>query len=442
MVQSILYLVVGIFIGSLVSSLIFIRNIKADKKKQANSIEERNNLLQSIAEMFVNIDALFDSFRSGFIKADGFTQTVNSKLNAINKIFKTNLHLLDAYQAKYIDSQFDKYSEQIKSKFINSHCDDNSMLENQELAIVDDKIETELSEAENVKNSVQDNVNENIVNSNIEEAPKTQIIFEFGSDDAVIDESESIQNSDSNYVSDLFGKEENSAVKLEDSEVNSSIIVENKSNEDKIIATDDSGLNEPDQDSAGIDEQKIEKKISNFQSDDEITFEVAPQESGEPKNASIADTTIEMLKSEPVISEMKPDVNSNQNPKSSFQQEFELAAKELQGDDLIETIMDLDMSKIIRLSSPAKDLAAENVSINEEKNKNTDPAEICNDVSNSKNEQNEQQSFVVNENNNETVAISENKTSSEFEISSNDSDHATITGDDVADKIDSFFGFK
>lgn len=440
MVQSILYLVVGIFIGSLVSSLIFIRNIKADKKKQANSIEERNNLLQSIAEMFVNIDTLFDSFRSGFIKADGFTQTVNSKLNAINKIYKTNLHLLDVYQAKYIDSQFDKYSEQIKSKFIYTPCDDNSMLENQELAIVDDKIETELSEAENVKSSVQDNVNENIVNSNIEEAPKTQIIFEFGSDDAVIDET--IQNSDNNYVSDLFGKEENNAVKLEDSEVNSSIIIEDKSNEDKIIATDDSGLTEPDQDPAGIDEQKIEKEISNFQPDDEITFEVAPQESGEPKNASIADTTIEMLKSEPVISEMKPDFNSNQNSKSSFQQEFELAAKELQGDDLIETIMDLDMSKIIRLSSPAKDLAAENVSINEEKNNKTDPAEICNDVSNSKNEQNEQQSFVVNENNNETGAISENKTSSEFEISSNDSDHATITGDDVADKIDSFFGFK
>ena len=87
--------------------------------------------------------------------------------------------------------------------------------------------------------------------------------------------------------------------------------------------------------------------------EDEIVFEVNPDKAADKKGSpSISNTTLEVSR------DAGPDVSTDgfaeksaQEQKSAFQKEFEQVAKEPQDEEMLETIMDLDMGKFLRAGS-------------------------------------------------------------------------------------------
>ncbi|NLG02487.1 MAG: hypothetical protein GX567_01420, partial [Clostridia bacterium] len=69
-----------------------------------------NQIIKSIAENWADIDTLVTSYRSGLVKESSFKSTLSSKIEAVNQIFKPNMHILDVYFVKYAERLLHDYN--------------------------------------------------------------------------------------------------------------------------------------------------------------------------------------------------------------------------------------------------------------------------------------------------------------------------------------------
>jgi hypothetical protein len=110
---TLLYLVVGVCVGSVVTFLINGLLNNAQKKRECVRIEERDQAIRSIAEISADIDTLVTSFRSGALKEAAFKSSLVSKVEDLSRNFKVNTHLFDVFYIKYIEILSDKYNQMI-----------------------------------------------------------------------------------------------------------------------------------------------------------------------------------------------------------------------------------------------------------------------------------------------------------------------------------------
>jgi hypothetical protein len=201
----------------------------------------------------------------------------------------------------------------------------------------------------------------------------------------------------------------------------------------------------------------VEDSKSTADLDDEIVFEVDPDNVADKKESSpISNTTIEMSKA---ASSDKSSISlideSVKEQKSAFQQEFEQVAKEPQDEEMLETIMDLDMGKLLRTGS----INIENIDKNTlppkyaASGRGTDFAQVKEEDSAAEKpkkavqtaqEIEEQEKIVIARGDDGSLDTILEEASTDVETSnkSGDVNDVAITGDDVANKIDSFFGIK
>ena len=133
--SSFLYLVVGFLAGTLASGLLLLWISNQNKKKQDASLEKRNQIIRSVAEIFTDIDSLITSFRTDLLPEDKFRNSLYSKLDAANKIYKPNMHLLDLYFVKFTDMQFARYHQLAHGKLTNLQLDGQTAFDNEIAAI-------------------------------------------------------------------------------------------------------------------------------------------------------------------------------------------------------------------------------------------------------------------------------------------------------------------
>ena len=105
-----LNLIIGLITGSAITSLIWGVLVNIRKNRDKKDVEERNQVIKSIAELWADIDTLVTSYRSGLVKESGFKSTLASKLESINRLFKPNMHILDIYYVKYVESFYNEFS--------------------------------------------------------------------------------------------------------------------------------------------------------------------------------------------------------------------------------------------------------------------------------------------------------------------------------------------
>lgn len=528
---SILYLVVGFFVGALVASLLIFKTTNDNKKKQSAAIEERNQLIRSIAEMLADIDTLITSFRSGLLKEESFHNSLSSKLDSVNKLYKPNMHILDVYCVKYLDSQIYRYSQLAHGKISHFQFDGKHAFDNEFNPV--SATQPEIS-SESKPESAADFFTDNPVNDTLAEPADLSIQSNDESLSEIVENKEAVA---SEVSEDEKSSEISTDAQIDDNEFDlsssgegdrqvenqvdlSSGVMESLTEESpkdvkeieeqKPVVIDDNVLSDEKlpvvEDSTFVDEEvvstgKLEEKADETDEDDEMIFEVKAEVAPNKNKPAITETTIDISNkagsfdfkktddNSSVIPEPKPvlnpfnDVTGHQSPeseKSSFQKEFEQASKEPQDEDLMETIMDLDMGKILRSGSMSVD-----------KNKTTLPPKYASSFTNKSGmdipsiEKPVEQPAKISDKENlggvlhETILIKEDKSEGEpvqpeesgkiqekivlargeegsadtiledapadFEINPKhveDSKDVAITGDDVASKIDSFFGIK
>ncbi len=100
----------GMFVGSLLTCGVWFFVIKTIKLNERNARREREDIMHSIGEIWVEIDALLSSFRSGTLGERRFRESYSLKIDTLNKLIKPNLHHFDVYYVKYIENQIAEYN--------------------------------------------------------------------------------------------------------------------------------------------------------------------------------------------------------------------------------------------------------------------------------------------------------------------------------------------
>ncbi len=97
-------IIIGVVIGIVVSSIYWALIFSNNKKKVRRAQEERDQVIGPVAEKLADIDVLMASFRSGLVQDEEFRKSLSLKLEAVNRLLKPNLHKLDVYYVKYVEN--------------------------------------------------------------------------------------------------------------------------------------------------------------------------------------------------------------------------------------------------------------------------------------------------------------------------------------------------
>jgi hypothetical protein len=110
---------IGIFVGGGVASAIWIisKNIIAQKGKKI--LDERNSTMSSIGRIIAQIDTLVVSFSKGTVSNEHFKMEMTKNIQSIEKLYKPSLHLFEVFYVKYIDTLLNNYTGHLKDSTSN-----------------------------------------------------------------------------------------------------------------------------------------------------------------------------------------------------------------------------------------------------------------------------------------------------------------------------------
>ena len=103
-------LISGILIGVVVCSIIWGVVIGILKKNAGKSIRKRDGVIRSIAGLLADIDTFVASYRAGLINNAELRRSITPKLDSVNRSFKLNMHILDIFYLKYIETLINEYN--------------------------------------------------------------------------------------------------------------------------------------------------------------------------------------------------------------------------------------------------------------------------------------------------------------------------------------------
>ncbi len=108
-------LLIGIIAGGSIASAIWvIANVIIGNKGKAERTE-RNSVISSIGERIAETDSLLVSFSAGATSAERLKGQIIKNIEAIQSLYKPNLYLFGVFYAKYIDTLLTRYTEKLKS---------------------------------------------------------------------------------------------------------------------------------------------------------------------------------------------------------------------------------------------------------------------------------------------------------------------------------------
>lgn len=102
--------VIGLVVGVVIGSIFWFLLNALRQKKISKSHEERDSIISSIGEKLADVDVLMASYRSGLIKGKEFRKTLSVKLEAINRLLKPNMHKLEVYYVKYVENLIGEFN--------------------------------------------------------------------------------------------------------------------------------------------------------------------------------------------------------------------------------------------------------------------------------------------------------------------------------------------
>ncbi|HEX2959185.1 MAG TPA: hypothetical protein VHO70_20290 [Chitinispirillaceae bacterium] len=108
-------LLIGIVAGGGVASAIWIIANSIISNKGKAERDERNAVISSIGERVAETDSLLVSFSAGAVSKERLKGQIIKNIDAIQSLYKPNLHLFEVFYAKYIDTLITRYAEYLKN---------------------------------------------------------------------------------------------------------------------------------------------------------------------------------------------------------------------------------------------------------------------------------------------------------------------------------------
>ncbi|MBN1602405.1 MAG: hypothetical protein JW915_12405 [Chitinispirillaceae bacterium] len=107
----------GILAGGVVASLIWIIVRMVIDSKEKSMINERNPYIVSIGEYVSEADSLLLSYSMGSVSKERLKSEIARLIDTIRKLYKPNLHLFEVFFVKYIETLLNYYASYIKESF-------------------------------------------------------------------------------------------------------------------------------------------------------------------------------------------------------------------------------------------------------------------------------------------------------------------------------------
>lgn len=144
MEQSYMSLLVGAIIGAVVCFLTILAVNLLKNQSSSKNVASREKIMRQIGELCAEIDSLIISNKEGILNNGGIQTALRKKNDEIIRLLKPNMHILDVYFVKYMDyvqrdyqkyligTHIDPEVSSLQSKSIAFSIDSNSDLSKQE----------------------------------------------------------------------------------------------------------------------------------------------------------------------------------------------------------------------------------------------------------------------------------------------------------------------
>jgi hypothetical protein len=106
---------VGIVSGSVAMLAVWGIVSFARRKSLHRRNEKRERIVVSVEEKWTDVDSIIASYRTGRMTADDFRSSLSEKVEVINRIYKPCLHQLDIFFVKYTEKLIEEYNRMIES---------------------------------------------------------------------------------------------------------------------------------------------------------------------------------------------------------------------------------------------------------------------------------------------------------------------------------------
>lgn len=104
-----LFLTLSFIGGSAVASVVWAIIINIGKTKANNLKHQHDAIISEIAEICADMDNLVVSFNSGILQAPQFKTALASKIEVLNRKLRPNMHTFEVYYVKYLEMLIQNY---------------------------------------------------------------------------------------------------------------------------------------------------------------------------------------------------------------------------------------------------------------------------------------------------------------------------------------------
>lgn len=109
-------MVAGMFVGAVLASLGWGLYVRQVKNRAGKEHQIRDELMHELGDIWVDIDSLVSSFRSGMMDERTLRALFSEKVELINHILKPNMHTFEVYFVKYMEVLVKEYSRIVYQK--------------------------------------------------------------------------------------------------------------------------------------------------------------------------------------------------------------------------------------------------------------------------------------------------------------------------------------
>ncbi|MDR2591657.1 MAG: hypothetical protein LBC59_02485 [Chitinispirillales bacterium] len=102
-------LLTGFLAGGIVASVVWAIVVLGRRRATEAQKADRERIMASVGETLAEADAIETNFRSGALASDAFRRGMGERINAVMRLLRTNMHILDAYFVKYAEQEARDY---------------------------------------------------------------------------------------------------------------------------------------------------------------------------------------------------------------------------------------------------------------------------------------------------------------------------------------------
>ncbi|MBD3345356.1 MAG: hypothetical protein GF401_09875 [Chitinivibrionales bacterium] len=105
------FLLLGVIIGAAGMALLFAIVSSVNKRNAVKAAKEKNSAMKDIGELHAELEKLISSYNLGDLSVDSLRISFGKSLQSIDSVLKKSIHHLESYYVKYVENLIQQYKQ-------------------------------------------------------------------------------------------------------------------------------------------------------------------------------------------------------------------------------------------------------------------------------------------------------------------------------------------